>query len=126
MLTGTLLLRETHFHIANCLKSFDFKLFFVYTLKSLRGSSVTSHIIFVLFGQTYDLLQTFKKKTSALSFWMRLLQNRKSIREFCQGLHTFCPNCHIFYPDFHHIKRVWGAVATHAPPPPTPVLGKRR
>ena len=29
--------RKSSFHIANCLKSFDFKLFFVYTLKLLRS-----------------------------------------------------------------------------------------
>jgi len=32
-----LLLRESQFHIANCLKLFSFTLFFVYTLKLLKG-----------------------------------------------------------------------------------------
>jgi len=37
ILSGNLLLRESTFHIANCLKLFDFTLFFVYTLKLLKG-----------------------------------------------------------------------------------------
>ena len=37
ILSGNLLLRESPFHIVNCLKLFDFKLFFVYTLKLLKG-----------------------------------------------------------------------------------------
>ena len=36
-----LLLRESPFHVVNCLKSFDFILFFVHTLKLLRGPFVT-------------------------------------------------------------------------------------
>jgi len=31
ILSGNLLLRESQFHIVNCLMSFNFKLFFVYT-----------------------------------------------------------------------------------------------
>jgi len=34
ILSGSLLLRESPFHIVNCLKLFDFTLFFVYILKS--------------------------------------------------------------------------------------------
>jgi len=41
---GNLLLRESPFNIANCLKPFDFNLFFVYTLR--------------LYIKTYDLLQS--------------------------------------------------------------------
>jgi len=37
ILSGNLLLRESTFYIVNCLKSFGFKLFFVYTFKLLRG-----------------------------------------------------------------------------------------
>jgi len=37
ILSGSLLLRESSLRIVNCLKSFDFKLFFVYTLHLLRG-----------------------------------------------------------------------------------------
>jgi len=37
ILSGNLLLRENPFHTANCLKLFDFTLFFVYTLKLLKG-----------------------------------------------------------------------------------------
>jgi len=33
ILSGILLLRESQFHTVNCLISFDFKLFFNYTLK---------------------------------------------------------------------------------------------
>jgi len=36
-LFGNLLLRESPFYIVNCLKLFDFTLFFVYTLKLLKG-----------------------------------------------------------------------------------------
>jgi len=38
ILSGNLLLRESQFHIVNCLMSFNFKLFFVYTrfLQTLR------------------------------------------------------------------------------------------
>jgi len=39
ILCGNLLLRESPFHIVSCLKSFDFKLFFVYA----RGSQPFSH-----------------------------------------------------------------------------------
>jgi len=37
VLSGNLLLRESPFHIVNCLKLFDFTLFFVYALKLLKG-----------------------------------------------------------------------------------------
>jgi len=37
MLSWNLLLRESQFHFVNCLKSFDFKLFFVHALKLMRG-----------------------------------------------------------------------------------------
>jgi len=37
ILSGNLLLREIPFHIANCLTPVDFTLFFVYTLKLLKG-----------------------------------------------------------------------------------------
>jgi len=37
ILSGNLLLRESPFHIVNCLKSFDFTLFIVYTIKLLKG-----------------------------------------------------------------------------------------
>jgi len=46
ILSGNLLLRESPFHIASCLKLFDFKLFFVYTLNLLRSSHC--HIMFAL------------------------------------------------------------------------------
>jgi len=36
-LSRNLVLRESPFHIVNCLKLFDFTLFFVYTLKLLKG-----------------------------------------------------------------------------------------
>ena len=36
-MSENLLLRESPFHIVNCLKLFDFALFFVYTLKLLKG-----------------------------------------------------------------------------------------
>jgi len=45
---GNLLLRESAYHIVNCLKSFDFLLFFAYSLKLLRGSLDHLHIIFAL------------------------------------------------------------------------------
>ena len=38
ILSGNLLLRESPFHIINCLKLFDFTLFFAYTLKLVKGS----------------------------------------------------------------------------------------
>jgi len=51
-LSGYLLLRESPFHIVNCLKSFDF-------LKLLSGPIWhMMHIIFALFWKTYDLLQS--------------------------------------------------------------------
>ena len=56
--SGTLLLRESPFHIINSLKSFDFKLLFVYTLKLLSGSLANLHIIFFLIWKTYNLLQS--------------------------------------------------------------------
>jgi len=37
ILSGNFLLRESPFHIVNCLKVFNFTLFFVYTLKLLKG-----------------------------------------------------------------------------------------
>ena len=37
ILSGNFLLRESLFHIVNCLKLFDFTLFFVYTLELLKG-----------------------------------------------------------------------------------------
>jgi len=43
---GNLLLRESPFHIVNCLKLFDFTLFFVYTLQLLKGH--LWHFCFVL------------------------------------------------------------------------------
>ena len=50
ILPGNLLLRENPFHILKCLKSYDFKLFFFYTLKLLWGPYVTLHIIFLKCG----------------------------------------------------------------------------
>jgi len=56
ILSGNSLLRESQFHIANCLKSFDFKLFFVYTV--VEGPFFARwHTLFALFCQTYGLLQ---------------------------------------------------------------------
>jgi len=37
ILSGNLLLRKSTFHIVNCLKLFNFTLFFVYTLKLQKG-----------------------------------------------------------------------------------------
>jgi len=37
ILSGYLLLRESQFHILNCFKLFNFTLFFVYTLKLIKG-----------------------------------------------------------------------------------------
>jgi len=37
ILSGNFRLRESPFHIVNCLKLFNFTLFFVYTLKMLKG-----------------------------------------------------------------------------------------
>ena len=37
ILSGNLLLRESLFHVINCWKLFNFTLFFVYTLKLLKG-----------------------------------------------------------------------------------------
>jgi len=37
-MSGNLLLRESPFYIVNCLKSFDFKYLFVYTLKVVGGA----------------------------------------------------------------------------------------
>jgi len=47
--SGNLLLLESIVHTVNCLKSFDFKLLFVYTLKDL--SLAYSHI-----SHNFDLL----------------------------------------------------------------------
>jgi len=58
ILSGNLLLHEGTFHIINCLKSFDLKLFFVYTLKLLRAPFGTCAYNFVLFWKTHDLLQS--------------------------------------------------------------------
>ena len=55
ILSGNLLLRESLFHTVNYLKLFDFILFFVYTLKLLKGPPLVH--IFALFWKTYDLLQ---------------------------------------------------------------------
>jgi len=57
-LSGNLLLRESPFHIVNFLKSFDFKLFFAYTLKLLWVPCPLTHlhIIFALLWKTCDLL----------------------------------------------------------------------
>jgi len=56
-LSGNLLLRESQFHIVNCLKSFDFKLFYVYTV--VEGPFLARlHTRFALFCQTYGLLQS--------------------------------------------------------------------
>jgi len=42
-LSGNLLLRESRFHIVNCLKSFDFKVFF-YTLKLHNDLLLSSNV----------------------------------------------------------------------------------
>jgi len=47
ILSGNLLLRESPFQIVNCLKLFDFTLFFVYTLKLLKAPFGT-HFCFIL------------------------------------------------------------------------------
>ena len=52
ILSGNLLLRECPFHIANCLKLFDFTVFFVYTL-------------IALFWKTYDLLQSLRLQSGS-------------------------------------------------------------
>jgi len=52
---GDLLLRERQLHIANCLKSFDFKLFSAYTVA--EGTILARlHTYLALFCQTYGLL----------------------------------------------------------------------
>jgi len=60
-LSGYLLLRETPSHIAICLKSIDFKLFFVYSLNCSGAPFGTSTHNFTLLLQTYDLLQSLSK-----------------------------------------------------------------
>ena len=50
-------MRESPFHIVNCFKSFDFKLFFVYTLNLLKAPLGTFSHEFSLFLQTFDLIQ---------------------------------------------------------------------
>jgi len=80
-----LLLRESRFHVVNCLKSFDFKLFFVYTLKLLRGSfgTFTHNFCFILknirlaselikcgSGVGYKLFsKTMQRRNAELSEW---------------------------------------------------------
>jgi len=58
ILFGNLLLRERIIHTANCLKSFYFKLFFVYT--SCGGAFFFRKFAhnFALFWQIHDLLQS--------------------------------------------------------------------
>jgi len=58
ILSGNLFLRESAFHIVNCLKSLDFKLLFVYTLKFLRGPCGTFSHNFCVILKTYDLVQS--------------------------------------------------------------------
>ena len=65
ILSGNLLLRESPFQIVNCLKLFDFTLFFVYTLKLLKAP--LAHI-FALFWKTYDLLQSLRLQSGSSAF----------------------------------------------------------
>jgi len=50
--SGNLLLRESPFHIVNCLKFFDFTLFFVHTLKLLKGPLIF-FALFVLYFEKH-------------------------------------------------------------------------
>ena len=58
ILCGNLLLCENAFHNKNCLKSFDFKVSFVYTFNLLRTPFGTFAHNFCFFWQTYDFLQS--------------------------------------------------------------------
>jgi len=58
ILFRNLLLRESPFHTVNCLKSFNFKLFFVYHITCWGIPLAHFHIIFALFWKTYDLLRS--------------------------------------------------------------------
>jgi len=51
--SGNLLLRESPFHIVNCLKLFDFTLFFVYTLKLLKGPLIFFFALFLLYFEKH-------------------------------------------------------------------------
>jgi len=56
--SANLVLRESPFLIVNCLKSFDFKLFFVYTLNVLKGLFWHVCILFLLYFDKHDLHQS--------------------------------------------------------------------
>jgi len=62
ILSANLPLRESPFHIVNCLKLFDFTLFFVYTLKLLKDP--LWHFS-VLLWKTYDLLQSLRLQSGS-------------------------------------------------------------
>jgi len=64
ILSGNLLLRDSPFHTVNCLKLFDFTLFFVYTLKLLKG--LLWHIFLLYFEKTY--LQSLRLQSGSSAF----------------------------------------------------------
>jgi len=79
ILSENLLLRERTFHIVNCLKVFDFTLFFVYTLKLLKGPFGT---IFALFWKTYNLFQSLQLQSGSSAIKQNNAKTKcKSLKE---------------------------------------------
>jgi len=59
ILSGNLLLRENSYHIANCLKSFNFELFFVCQLKFSMGSLVHLHTMFLYLEKSMTYFRAY-------------------------------------------------------------------
>jgi len=62
-----------------------------------------------------------KKRNVCTSSSGAFFAKSKHIKQSCGGFHTFYQDFKGFYPDFNQIKTFRGALAPHAPPPPTPL-----
>ena len=63
----------------------------------------------------------FQIKPRWAPFLLRFQRVLEGSQRFCLDFRGFCPDFMGSWPDFHQIKTFGGAVASHAPPPHTPV-----
>ena len=110
-MSGNLLLHENPFHTVNCLKLFNFTLFFVYTIKLLKGS--LWHIFLIYFEKR----MTFSKACGSrvvhqlLNKTMQKLSVQVSKRSPATSLkkgaprRQLCSPSLIFTPALNYIKK---------------------
>ena len=92
ILSGNLLLRESTFYTINCLKSFDFKLIFVYTFKLLRAPFGTlAHNLCFILKNTPIASVLIKRGT-------RVINKRfnKTMQKLCAKLSKRGPSRHLW------------------------------